>query len=49
MNGHEWCHETICRVLFFPESYATSQSACSEGLLGTFSDVKGNHSEKRHI
>ena len=49
MNGHEWCHETICRVLFFPESYATSQSACSEGLLGTFSDVKGNHSQKRHI
>lgn len=38
--------ETICRVLFFPESYATSQSACSEGLLGTFSDVKDNHSEK---
>ena len=43
MNGHEWCHETICRVLFFPDSYATSQ-----GLLGTFSNVEGDHSEKRH-
>ena len=32
--------ETICRVLFFPESYATSQSACSEGLLGTLATSK---------
>ena len=39
----------FCRVLFFSESYATSQSPCSQGLSGTFSNVEGNHNEKRHI
>lgn len=47
MNGHEWCHETICRVLFFPESYATSQSACSEGLLGRDLQRRQRQSERK--